>query len=77
MSFNISLIVVPIVAIFCKLDGTIILVDDPLAKSFTASKLFKVKTDSSALASLSKRIPSASACFSFNKASACPSAIRI
>ena len=61
----------------CRSDGTTIFVAFPFARTPSASRLFKVRTASSAPASLIARIPSAFACCTLRIASAWPSASRI
>ena len=76
-SSTIPLNVVARLASPCRSDGTTIFVAFPFARTPSASRLFKVRTASSAPASLIARIPSAFACCTLRIASAWPSASRI
>lgn len=76
-SSTIPLNVVARLASPCRSDGTTIFVAFPFARTPSASRLFKVRTASSAPASLMARIPSAFACCTLRIASAWPSASRI
>lgn len=69
-SSTIPLNVVARLASPCRSDGTTIFVAFPFARTPSASRLFKVRTASSAPASLIARIPSAFACCTLRIASA-------